>query len=438
MARFVPQHVLQLLRGDEPTQKRNLYLKTFLYLVAGIIILQTIPIIGLGPGNVNNIHVYQALGFLNGEVYLPFLERGSHFDVAFRDGRYLCPFPPFPAIVLMPFAAVFGEATRVVPVSLALTAIGVVAFTQLLKVLAVESRFIPWIVAAFFLGSPYWGVVRGSAIGSYFSHVVAVTGTLLALNEAFGRGRGMLVGLFIGLSFLSRQLSIYSTIFLSAALWQNSRFNSTQQRLGSLLAFGSAFGVAVAVYLTFNWLRFGSAFDTGYSTWAETDAFMVDRLKQYGNFHPMYFFHNFVYMFIQGFHLEFSPPMYLDKPHADPFGTSLTFASPFVFFAFKAKAKRTLLWSAWASVSLCLLHMLFYFGNGWVQENGIRYALDFFPVLIVLVALGVRNVQNDILWKGAIGYSIGLNLLAFSLISLAWDMFIYVGQWGKSLLKTLS
>ncbi len=122
---------------------------------------------------------------------------------------------------------------------------------------------------------------------------------------------------------------------------------------------------------------------------------MAERFKNFGSFHPMYFFHNFVYMFIQGFHLEFSLPMYLDKPHVDPFGTSLTFASPFVFFAFKARGRSILLWGAWISVSLCLLHMLFYFSNGWVQENGIRYALDFFPVLIVLVALGMKNVENQ-------------------------------------------
>jgi hypothetical protein len=147
------------------------------------------------------------------------------------------------------------------------------------------------------------------------------------------------------------------------------------------LAFGGAFAVAVGIYLAFNWLRFGNPLDTGYSMWWEVDSFMIERMKQFGPFHPVYFFHNFAYMFLQGFHLEFSLPMYLNKPHLDPFGTSLTFASPFIFFAFKARGAKLLLWGAWLSVGLCLLHALFYFGNGWVQENGIRYALDFFPSL---------------------------------------------------------
>jgi len=418
-------------------QERDKYLKPCLFLLLALMIFQTIPLTALGPegyfSEVKNIHVYQALGLLQGHVYLPFSEPGRMFDIAFVDGHYQCPFPPFPAIVLLPIVAVFGESTPVVPISLALTALNVIVLTRLLQKLAVESRFIPWILAAFFLGSPYWGVVRGSVVGSYFSHVVAVTGILLALNEAFGKGRGILVGLFLGMAFLSRQLSVYSAVFLSAVIFQHPRFNSSGQRLRSLLAFGSSLSIAVGIYLIFNWLRFGNPLDTGYSKWILDDPFMVERWKHFGIFHPQYLFHNFVYMFIQGFHLEFSPPMYLDKPHVDPFGTSLTFASPFVFFAFWARWKTSLIWAAWCSVGLCVLHALFYFGNGYVQENGIRYALDFFPILIVLVALGIKNIDSKI-WKAAIAYSIGLNLLAFSLISYAYDFYIEVGRWGKKLI----
>ena len=403
----------------------------------GLLVLQTFPFTGFGHNGVNNIHVYQALGFLNGHVYLPFSEPGNHFDIAFVNGRYQCPFPPFPAFVLMPFVAIFGEFTRVVPISLALTALNVWVLTHLLQKLEVGSTLIPWIVAAFFFGSPYWGVARGSAVGSYFSHVVAVTGILLALNEAFGKGRGLLVGLFLGMAFLSRQLSIYTAILLVAVLWEHPRFNANKERLASLVAFCGAFGIAIAVFLLFNWLRFDNPLDTGYSKWIlDSDPWLKERMEHFGNFHPMYFFHNFVYMFIQGFHLEFSPPMYLDKPQLDPFGTSLTFASPFVFFAIYARWGKILVWAAWLSITLCLLHGLFYIANGFKQENSIRYALDFFPVLMVLVALGIKNIDSKI-WKTAIAYSVGLNLLAISLIFYAYEFFIAVGQWGKTILAYL-
>jgi len=414
-------------------QGTDKYLKPCLFILLGLLVLQTLPLTAFGPGGANNIHVYQALAFLQGHVYLPFSEPGINFDIALHNGHYQCPFPPFPAIVLLPFVALFGESTRVVPISLALTALNIIVLTHLLQKLSVESRFIPWLLAAFFLGSPYWGLVRGSATGSYFANIVAATSLFLALNEAFGKARGVLVGLFLGMAFLSRQLSLYTAIFLSAILWEHPRFNTTKERLGGLLAFGTAFGLAVGVYLTFNWLRFDHPLDTGYSKWILTDPFMAERWKQFGSFHPVYFFHNFVYMFIQGFHLEFSSPMYLNKPQVDPFGTSLTFASPFVFFAFRARWKKILLWGAWLSVGLCLLHMLFYFSNGWVQENGQRYSMDFFPVLMLLVAQGIKNVDSTI-WKVAIVYSVGLNLLSFSLISYGYDFYYKMLLWGKATL----
>ena len=405
--------------------------RAVLLVLFGLLVLNTLPLLSLGAYGVQNIHVHQALALLQGHVHLLFTDPGLNFDIALVDGVYQCPFPPFPSLLLVPFVALFGESVRMIPIALALTGLNVVVFTRLLRKLEIEERFIPWLGAAFFLGTPYWGVVRGATIGSYWAHVVAVTGILLALNEAFGRSRGFLIGLFIGISFLSRQLSIYTAIFLCAVLWLNPRFTSYKQRFGNLLLYGCSFGMAAGVYLLFNWLRFGDPFDTGYSKWILTDPFMVARWNNYGSFHPWYFFHNFVYMFIQGFHLEFSPPMYLDKPHVDYFGTSLTFASPFLFIAFQARGKKYLLWAAWTCITLCLLHALFYFGNGWVQENGIRYALDFIPMLMVLVALGIQRVESKI-WKAAIVYSISLNLLAFSLISFAYDAFIRLGTWGKA------
>ena len=417
-------------------KEKDSYVKAGVLVLLALLIVDTIPVTALSPAGfdgVKNLHVYQAIALLQGHVYLPFSDPGRIFDIAFVNGRYQSPFPPFPALLLVPFVALFGESTRVVSISLALTVLNIVVLTRLLQKLAVESRLIPWILAAFFLGSPYWGVVRGSVVGSYFSHIVAVTGILLALNEAFGKARGSLVGLFLGMAFLSRQLSIYSAIFLSVVILQHPRFSGASPRIRSFLAFGSSMGIALGVYLIFNWLRFGDPLETGYSRWILDDDFMVERWKQFGSFHPQYFFHNFAYMFIQGFHLEFSPAMYLGKPRLDPFGTSLTFASPFVFFAFRARWTKSLLWAAWLAISLCVLHALFYFGNGFVQENGIRYALDFFPILIILVALGIKNIDEKIL-KAAIAYSIALNLLAFSLISYAYDLYSAVGQWGKMLI----
>ena len=44
---------------------------------------------------------------------------------------------------------------------------------------------------------------------------LAVTCLLLAVHEALGKARGLLVGLFLGAAILSRQMSIYASLFLA-------------------------------------------------------------------------------------------------------------------------------------------------------------------------------------------------------------------------------
>jgi general stress protein CsbA len=55
-----------------------------------------------------------------------------------------------------------------------------------------------------------------------------------------------------------------------------------------------------------------------------------------------------------------------------PWGTSLTFASPFVFFALFSRINRHLKWAAWVAIVLTAVHVSFYHANGWKQINCFR------------------------------------------------------------------
>jgi hypothetical protein len=142
-------------------------------------------------------------------------------------------------------------------------------------------------------------------------------------------------------------------------------------------------------------------------------------MERYGLFHPIYVPFNLIHLFLQGFHIQFTPPTYLwpGRIKMDPFGTSLTFASPFVFLSLLAAWKRPLKWAAWFSVASTLIGALFFCNNGWVQWNTQRFTLDFLPILILLVASGAQKV-NPAWWKAAIVYSISLNVLALFCIPL--------------------
>jgi hypothetical protein len=139
---------------------------------------------------------------------------------------------------------------------------------------------------------------------------------------------------------------------------------------------------------------------------------MQARVSKYGLFHPAYLLFNFIYMFLQGPHFQFTPPALLTVGYGeiDQFGTSITFASPFVFFAVKAKWQKGVLCAAWISIVVALIHAMCYYTNGWGQMNTQRFTMDFMPILILLVALGIQHV-TPLLWKAAIAYAIILNVI---------------------------
>ncbi len=362
---------------------------------------------GASKGSNGNLYVYQADAFLHGRLDIQPCSSAddSLSDIVRVHGRCYVPFPPVPAIILLPVVAVLGASrTNVVVVSILLTGLNLVVLRRIFRILDVRPSVAGWITCGFFLGTAYWLCVQASGSVWFFAEVVAVTAMLLAIHEALGKGRGALAGLFLAAACLSRQMTIYSSVFLGMLLLDKRR-GSTAVR--QLLSFVAPLALCVSAYLWFNWVRFGDPFATGYSS-ILLKGFLKDRVDRYGLFHVAYVPFNFFYMFVQGVHLEFKPPTYLSVSGVDPFGTSLTFASPFVFAALWAKWSKQLLWSAWASILLAITHSMFYYNNGWVQQNAQRFSLDWLPIVIILVARGAERISPR-LWKGAVAYSIGLN-----------------------------
>jgi photosystem II stability/assembly factor-like uncharacterized protein len=352
-----------------------------------------------------NLHVYQAEAFLHGRLNVS--EKLE--DVSIYNGKYYDPFPPVPAVLLVPLVAVFGIAgTKVTLVATLLTVLNAFILSRLLKRLGINNESTLWLIVALFMGTGYWFAVVWSSGVWFFAHVVAVSFMLLAIHEAMGSGRGIITGMLLGCAFLSRQLSIYSSVFILSALLMNPSNASSRSRLRNVFSFVLSLTLCVGVYLVFNWARFGNPFDTGYS-YLDLHGFYKARVEHYGLFGLKYLPFNFIYMFFQGPHVEFTNG--LRPTGMDPFGTSLIFASPFVLFAFLAKGKKALIISAWITIGLTVFHMLLYNNNGVFQSNTQRFTLDFLPVLIVLVALSLPHV-NTRLFRISIAYSVFLNIVS--------------------------
>lgn len=294
-------------------------------------------------------------------------------------------------------------------ICLALALASVWLLYRILKRLEIQPGHIPWLLAAFVFGTGFWFSLTRTTGVAFYAHISSVFACLLCLNEAFGKKRGLLMGLFLGLAFLSRQLTLFMGPFLAAVIWTRQE-QPPGQRLRNFIFFCLSLGACVLLYLFYNYIRFGNLFDTGYS-YLQLGGFMHFRVKNYGLFHLRYLPFNFLYLFLQGPHFTFSGQELLQVTGMDMFGTAITFASPFVFFAFRGRLKRPLLVTAWISIGIMVLGHLLYYNNGWIQLNNQRFTLDYWPLLIVLVALGLEGVPARV-WKSTILFAILLNALS--------------------------
>ncbi len=428
------------MRSSQSPVHRRTVLPILLFLLA-LIVLGSIGLklrrYLLHPST-TNLYTLQAEAFLHGQAAI----RPGYYDEAVYQGRSYVPFPPFPALLLLPTTALLGiTPLPVLFLNVVLTALNVRTLWRILRRLEVAPEAVPWLLVAFFLGTAYWLTIIHFPETYFIAHLAAITAMLLAIDEALGKGRGLLVGSLLGVAFLSRQLSLYTAPFFLVALWMHgdpidsaihgsrtanllaflairrSRLANLlaflairRSRIANLLAFALGLGACVVTYLAFNWLRFGNPLDTGYA-YISLEGFLKQRVERYGLFNLAYLPFNLVHMFLQGFHIRFDSRDLVTAIQMDSFGTSLPFASPFVLLAFWARWKKWLLGAAWIAIILPLANMLLYYNNGWIQDNAQRFTLDFMPILIVLVALGSGKIQGKV-WKAAVVLAVLLNALA--------------------------
>jgi hypothetical protein len=153
-----------------------------------------------GSDRFYNHFVWQALAFLHGHAAIDWpvqASAGNPGNAYFQDvmpvrgpdgrptGQGLLPFPPLPAVILMPFVALWGVATDHRIVSVVLGAIDVGIAWWALGRVAVAPRYRIATTIFFAFGTVFWYAAQ---LGTtwFFAHVVAVTFVLLALGVALG------------------------------------------------------------------------------------------------------------------------------------------------------------------------------------------------------------------------------------------------------------
>ena len=114
---------------------------------------------------------------------------------------------------------------------------------------------------------------------------------------------------------------------------------------------------------------------------------------------------------------EYIPYFPFLKPLPD--GMSILLTTPAILYVLKAKFNESVnLWALLAMVGI-MVPIVVWFSTGWVQF-GYRYALDFLPFAIVLIASGTGKTVSKML-IALVAISVAVNLWgALWVVHLGW------------------
>ena len=370
--------------------------------------------------------VYLAESLLKGHLDLIHVP-SPPYDLTPHEGKWYVSFPPLPALLMLPLVAIRGLAVSDIAFSVVLGALNVSLLYVVLARLGPGSPGVSvWLCLLLGLGTPLWYC---ASLGSvwYTAHVVAVTCLCLYALEVLGRNRPVLAGAWLGLGFLSRAPVLLAFPLAMATGLRRTMGRKGAARFVALLALGVA--PALLGQAVYNWVRFGDPLEFGYR-WMNSPGPLLERQMTWGQFSFHFLPENLYTLLIR-------PPLISVSPlhiEPDPWGMGLLLTCPALLLALPVRTLvkgvrwlsgregvgpsktvrssfrfirllsapfaradgRCLCLGLWFSLALIQLLSLLYFNTGSFQF-GYRFALDWLPLGILLVALATGG---ELPWWG--------------------------------------
>ena len=336
-------------------------------------------------------------------------------DIVSRSWIRYVSFPPFPAVLMLPFVAIWHLAFNDVLFTVLWAALNPMLLFLLLGNLrrrGYSKRSVAddlWLTVMLGAGSVYFYC---SVLGQvwYTAHVIAVTCVIGYAWATLEASRPALAGLFVGLGFATRTpfgfmfpLFFFEAVRVTggwARLRQLPKHGLPPGLLRKCLRFSLAAGTILAVLLTHNYLRFGKFYVFGHEylniTWQ-------DRIQKWGLFNLHFLSRNLACA------LVLLPRFLAQYPYVKvgAHGMSLLVTSPNLAYTVMPAERSPLTRGLWITILLTALPSLLYQNSGYIQF-GYRFSLDYMVFFIMLLAVGNRRLT--LLWKALLVWAVAVNL----------------------------
>ncbi len=342
--------------------------------------------------------VYQAAAFLEGRLELP-VDPPNQEDWAKIGDKFYVSFPAMPAVVMMPFVALFQYQFNDTSFTVIMAALSLALFYLVLRRLSREQdsprNEEENVAFAGLLGVGtlfFYCAIRGEV---WFTALVMGVGfTALYLLFAHKARHPLLAGLFYSMATLTRTpLMFAAAFFLCEVLWPTGSLKPKEAledlkgKLRKIALFAAGALPLAAAHAAFNWARFGNPGEFGHRLlW--NNRVNAD-IGKWGLFNYQYLERNLHAAFTKLPTLSLKPLLVGYDPH----GMSLLITTPLLLLLLWPRQKPRLHKALWLTVAVTAIPGLFYQNDGYMQF-GFRFSVDYTPYLILLLAIGGWSIKN--------------------------------------------
>jgi len=329
------------------------------------------------PGNTPyNYFVKLSEAFLKGQYWLTDNPPWLNELISGPNGKYFIPYPPMPAILALPFVFIFGGEF---PQQILghLLGVGIVLFTVKSALLVKKNyKIAVYIGLLTGLGTIVWYLASNGSVW-YLGQISAAFFLTVAINETLDKKRPFVVGLLIGAAYLSRVNTFVCLPFFFFLMIKDKRFfkKSILLALGLLPFLGFNF--------LYNFLRFDVIWDKGYSL---IPGVLSEPWYQKGLVSLSYIPRHLKILFL-------SLPKFINKfPFVYPSwgGLAIWITTPAFIYALWAPWKEKLTKLSWLAIALISI-IIFSHGTTGFTQFGYRFAVDFYPFLLLLTIKGIAK-----------------------------------------------
>jgi hypothetical protein len=410
--------------------KRRAVLPLAIYLICAVVYLLLLGTRREGP-TPDNHYVHLANSFLHGELGVVGNRPPGTNDWALYEGNWFVSFPPFPALVILPVVAIWGLATRdAIFWALIAAAAPALLFVYLRSLRSERTTRDNLVLTALFaFGTVFFFVaVQGTV---WFAAQVVASCLLMIFLLASTNARWPLVaGATLGALVACRPetglAGLFFTVEALQAFRHETRDDPDAHPLVRALRYvrGADFARVIKAHLLLagpllallglqfwmNYARFDDPFSFGHEylqiRWRP-------RIDDWGLFNYHYFPKNLAVFVASLPWIEDRAPFVKISLH----GLALWFTTPGLLWTLWPRSVNVRMVGLWLAVIPIALMDLAYQNSGWIQF-GYRFALDYMPFLIVLLALGRRRFGPG--FYALLVFSIAVNLFGAVTFDRSW------------------